>query len=32
MFNQNGDLKVLVSLLSLENNTECAFLKPALDT
>ena len=31
MFNQNGNLNVLVSFLSLENNTECTCVKPTLN-
>ena len=29
--NQNKNLKILVLFLSLENNTECACLKPTLN-
>ena len=31
MFNQNGNLNILVSFLSLDNNTEYACLKPTLN-
>ena len=31
MFKQNWNLQILVSFLSLENNIECACLKPTLN-
>ena len=31
MFNQNGNLKISISFLSLENNSEYACLKPTLN-